>query len=401
MAKVVVYSTQICPYCVRAKELLTRKGVAFEDIKVDNSVKLKHEMVERSGGRMTVPQIFIGDIHVGGCDDLYALEAKGELDPLLGITQKEEEVANHRKVIIVGSGPAGYTAAIYASRSALKPLLFTGPQKGGQLTTTTEVENFPGFPDGIDGNAMMDNFEKQAARLGTEIVFDMVTKVDLEQRPFKLEVGKKKYTCDSLIIATGAQAKWLGMESEERFKNKGVSACATCDGFFFRNQKVAVVGGGDTALEEANYLTNFCEKVYLLHRRDELRGSKAMQDLVMNNPKVEIKWSTIIDEVIGDDQKGMTDLMVKDAKTEEVYSLGVTGLFVAIGHKPNTDLFKDFLDTDEMGYLKTDGFSSKTNVPGVFACGDVMDSVYRQAVTSAGTGCMAAIDAERWLAEQD
>lgn len=398
MKKVTVYSKEHCPYCVDAKELLKSKGVSFEEIRIDLEPEQRDIMIERSG-RRTVPQIFIGEYHVGGCDDLYDLERQNKLNDLLEI--KEEAVeATHRKVVILGSGPAGYTAAIYAARANLSPMIISGPQKGGQLTTTTEVDNFPGFPEGVDGNELMGNLEKQAKRFDTEVAFGEITKVDLSERPFKLYEGEKLYTCDALIIATGASARYLGLESENKYKNKGVSACATCDGFFFRGQKVAVIGGGDTALEEATYLTNFCEKVYLVHRRDEFRASKAMQDRVMKNEKVEVVWDTVVDEVIGDD-KGMTDLRVKNVKTGDTKELGVTGMFVAIGHTPNTKLFEGVLDMDENKYLLPQPGTGKMNIPGVYACGDVMDSVYRQAITAAGTGCMAAIDAERWLAEQE
>ena len=357
-------------------------------------------MIEKSGGVRTVPQIFIDDFHVGGCDDLYELENKGELDKLLALDVKKDD-ENHHRLIILGSGPAGYTAAIYAARANLSPLLIFGPQKGGQLTTTTEVENFPGFPEGVDGNLLMDSMEKQAVRFNTQVTFGEITSVDLSQRPFKLHQEKKLFTCDSLIISTGASARYLGLPSETRFKNKGVSACATCDGFFFKGQKVAVTGGGDTALEEASYLTNFCEKVYLIHRRDEFRASKAMQDRVLKNSRIEVVWDSVVDEVIGDETKGMTDLRVRHLKSGEKKLLGVSGLFVAIGHTPNTKLFDGVLDMDENKYLKPAPGTTKMNIEGVFACGDVIDSHYRQAVTAAGTGCMAAIDAERWLAKSE
>lgn len=307
----------------------------------------------------------------------------------------------HRRVIILGSGPAGYTAAIYAARANLDPLIITGFQKGGQLTTTTEVENFPGFPEGIDGNTLMSQMEKQALRFETKIVFAEVTKVELSERPFKVFAGNDLYTADAVIIATGASARYVGLESETKYKNRGVSACATCDGFFYKGKKVAVIGGGDTALEEASYLTNFCEKVFLVHRRNEFRGSAAMQKRVMSNQKIEIVWDSVPDEVIGDDAKGMTDLRVRNVKTGETRNLGTEGMFVAIGHSPNTVLFKDQLELDDKKYLVTEPNSTKTNIEGVFACGDVTDSVYRQAITAAGTGCRAAIDAERWLAEQE
>ena len=312
---------------------------------------------------------------------------------------KDQAEQTHYKVIILGSGPAGYTAAIYAARANLKPLIITGPQKGGQLTTTTEVENFPGFSNGIDGNQLMNEMERQAIRFDTKVIFGEIHQVDLFQRPFKIFLEGKEYTAESLIVATGATAIYLGLESEQKFINRGVSACATCDGFFYKGKKVAVIGGGDAALEEAGYLSNFCEKVYLVHRRDEFRGSKTMQDRVLKNEKIEVVWDSVVDEVIGDDT-GMTDLRVRNVKTGETRNLGTPGMFVAIGHTPNTSLFEGILALDEKRYLKTDSHSTKTNIEGVFAAGDVADSVYRQAITAAATGCMAAIDAERWLAEQ-
>ena len=397
MKEIIVYSTGYCPYCDRAKQLLKSKGAEYTEIMVDKDPAKKDEMIEKSG-RRTVPQIFIGDFHVGGCDDLFDMEHEGKLDEMIG-KKKEDKKMEHRKVIIVGSGPAGYTAAIYAARANLKPMILSGPQKGGQLTTTTEVENFPGFPEGIDGNQLMMNMEGQATRFETEIVFGQVNEADLSSHPFKLTTDDATYTCDALIIATGATARYLGLDSEEKYKNRGVSACATCDGFFFKGQSVAVAGGGDTALEEATYLTNFCEKVYLVHRRQEFRASKAMQDRAKANPKIELVLDSVIDEVIGDDEK-MTDLRVKDVNTGETRNLGVTGLFVAIGHVPNAGVFKGQLDMDDQGYLTPEKGTTRLNVEGVYACGDVMDHDYRQAITAAGTGCMAAIDAERWLAEK-
>ena len=328
-----------------------------------------------------------------------SVDEAGKLDELLKADKKESETI-HRRVIIVGSGPAGYTAAIYAARANLSPLMLTGPQKGGQLTTTTEVENFPGFPQSVDGNELMMRMEEQALRFETEIVFGEVSRVDLSQRPYKIYQEETLYTCDAIIISTGASARYLGLESEEKYKNKGVSACATCDGFFYKGKKVAVVGGGDTALEEAIYLTNFCEKVYLIHRRDEFRASKAMRKRAFDNPKIEIIWDSVVDEVIGDGNV-MNDLQIKNVKTSEKRKLGVEGLFVAIGYRPNTELFKDTLEMDAAGYLLPKPGTSKMNIEGVFACGDAMDSTYRQAITAAGTGCMAAMDAERWLAEQE
>lgn len=400
MPKVIVYSKVTCPYCHKAKALLSSKNVPFEEILIDQRPEERDKMLKLAGGRTTVPQIFINEHHVGGCDDLFALEKEGKLDPLLNIKKEKKMETEHRKVIIIGSGPAAYTAAIYTARANLSPLLISGMQKGGQLTTTTEVENFPGFPEGVQGPELMELMEKQALRFETEMELAEVTKVELGKRPFMVSTGKKEYTCDALIISTGASAKYIGLDSEEKYKNRGVSACATCDGFFYRNQRVAVVGGGDTALEEAAYLTNFAEKVLLIHRRDEFRGSKAMQDRVLKNPKIEVVWNSVVVEVIGEEPKGMTDLKVKNVKTNEEKLLGVTGVFVAIGHSPNTELFRGALELDDKGYIITKPNTTKTNIEGVFACGDVMDPDYRQAITAAGTGCRSAIDAERWLSEQ-
>ncbi len=310
----------------------------------------------------------------------------------------------HAQVIILGTGPAGYTAAIYAARAELKPLLISGLQPGGQLTITTDVENYPGFPDGVQGPEMMEMFRKQAERFGTRLISGMVTAVDLSQRPFKLTVdGEDEYTADTIIVATGASARYLGLPSEERLKGFGVSACATCDGFFYRGKEVCVVGGGDTAMEEATYLTRFATKVTLIHRRDELRASKIMQKRLLDNPKVEVAWDSVVDEVLGDPREGgVTGVRIKDVKTGEKRDIPCHGIFMAIGHHPNTDVFAGQLKLDETGYiLLQDGGSTHTSVEGVFAAGDVADTEYRQAVTAAGTGCKAAIDAERFLTEQE
>ena len=307
----------------------------------------------------------------------------------------------HHKLIILGSGPAGLTAAIYAARAILQPVVVSGREAGGQLMITSDVENYPGFPEGIKGPEMMDLLKAQAARFGTEFFSGDVIDVDLSRRPFKLTLeNKDTLSCDSLIISTGASARWLGMDSEKEYSGRGVSACATCDGFFFRDQDVAVVGGGDTALEEALYLANICKSVTLIHRRDEFRGSKIMQKRAVDHEKILIFWDTVVDEVLGNPMVGMTSLKVKNVKTEKVTEHPITGLFVAIGHSPNTKLFKDKLNLNENGYVEVTPGTTYTSVEGVFASGDVQDHVYRQAVTAAGTGCMAAIDAERWLAEQ-
>ena len=317
------------------------------------------------------------------------------------LTTKTKMENTHHKLIILGSGPAGLTAAIYAARANLNPIVISGREAGGQLMITTDVENYPGFPDGIQGPEMMDLLKAQAARFDTEFFPGDVIEVDLSQRPFKLMLeNKDTLTCDSLIISSGASAKWLGMDSEKEYSGRGVSACATCDGFFFRDQDVAVVGGGDTALEEALYLANICKSVTMIHRRDEFRGSKIMQKRAFDHKKISILWDTVVEEVVGKSKDGMTSLKVRNVKTDKVKEHPITGLFVAIGHTPNTNLFKDQLIMDKNGYLKVTPGTTYTSVEGVFASGDVQDHVYRQAVTAAGTGCMAAIDAERWLAEQ-
>ncbi len=304
----------------------------------------------------------------------------------------------HVKVLIIGSGPAGYTAAIYASRAGLSPVLYTGGQPGGQLTITNDVENYPGYPDGVMGPEMMEDFRKQAERFGTQVRYGLATKVDFSKRPYHVEIDEQKtILADTVLISTGASAKWLGIESEARLNGKGVSACAVCDGFFFKGQEVAIVGAGDTACEEASYLSNICSKVYMIVRKDEMRASQIMQNRVIKNPKIEILWNTETDEILGEEE--VEGVRLFNNKTGEKSDLAISGFFVAIGHEPNTGIFKDFIHMDESGYIKTIPGSTKTNVEGVFACGDAQDHIYRQAVTAAGTGCMAALDAERFLAE--
>lgn len=315
--------------------------------------------------------------------------------------KKELEVSEHVKCLILGSGPAGYTAAIYAARANLNPVMYTGMQMGGQLTTTTEVDNFPGYPEGTDGTAMMEDLKKQAERFGTQVRFGMATRVDFSKKVKQVVIDDSTLIeADSVILATGATAKYLGLESEEKFKGYGVSACATCDGFFYKDKVVAVVGGGDTAAEEATYLAGICRKVFLIVRRDELRASKAMQKRVFNTKNIEILWKHQTKEVLGDQVVTGVELYKNKGEAgEEIVKKEIDGFFLAIGHTPNSEVFKDYLETDEVGYVQTVPGSAKTNVPGVFACGDLQDNTYRQAVTAAGSGCMAALDAERYLGE--
>jgi thioredoxin reductase (NADPH) len=304
----------------------------------------------------------------------------------------------HRKLVIIGSGPAGYTAAVYAARAELEPVVVAGLQFGGQLMLTTDVENYPGFPDGVTGPDMMELFQKQAERFGAEVLLEDATEVNITERPFSVKTDSRSFSADAVILATGASARWLGLESETRLQNLGVSACATCDGALYRGKAMAVVGGGDTALEEALFLTRFATKVTVVHRRDALRASKIMQERALGHEKIEFAWNSEVDEVLGDEF--VTGVRLRDSKNGEKRELPVEALFIAIGHQPNTQLFQGQIALDETGYIDVEKGTTRTNAEGVFACGDAMDPIYRQAVTAAGTGCMAAIDAERWLAEQ-
>jgi thioredoxin reductase (NADPH) len=309
---------------------------------------------------------------------------------------------HHEKVVIVGGGPAGYTAALYAARADLNPLVLEGPQPGGQLTMTTEVDNYPGFPEGVQGPELMELMKKQAERFGTRCIFEVVTGVDLSQRPFAITTGGDTYTADTLIVASGASARWLGLESETQYRGFGVSACATCDAFFFRDKEVYVVGGGDTAAEEALFLTKFASRVTLVHRRDQLRASKILADRVEASDKVAVLWDSVVEEILGeDDPTHVTGVRVKNVKSGKLIDLPADGIFMAIGHSPNTDFLNDQVEVDDAGFIITAAHSTATSVPGVFACGDVMDPSYKQAITAAGTGCQAALDAEHFLVEAE
>ena len=310
-----------------------------------------------------------------------------------------QEISEKVHVLIIGSGPAGYTAAIYAARANMKPVLYQGIQPGGQLTITTEVENYPGYPDGIQGPEMMVHFEAQAKRMGADIRYGMATKVDFSKRPFLVEIDEEKWiAADTVIISTGASAKWLGIESEQRLNGFGVSACAVCDGFFFRGKEVAIVGAGDTAAEEAVYLSKLCTTVHMFVRKEQMRASKVMQDRVLNTPNIKVYWNTDTDEILG--AQKVEAVRIKNNVTGDTQEIPISGFFVAIGHEPNSKIFKDYINMDETGYILTTPGTSKTNVPGVFAAGDVQDKNYRQAITAAGSGCMAALDAERYLTSE-
>jgi thioredoxin reductase (NADPH) len=402
MAEITLYTKSWCPFCERAKHLLRGKGQTWTEIDVEADPARRDEMVRRSG-RATVPQIFVGERHVGGFDELAGLERAGELDALLtegaaGRAAARGAAAERVRVLIVGSGPAGYTAAIYAARAELAPVMLAGLQYGGQLMLTTDVENYPGFAEGVTGPELMEVLGRQAERFGARIVFEDATRIDLSSRPFRVEYAEGAFEADALIVATGASARWLGLESEKRLQNRGVSACATCDGALYRGKAMAVVGGGDTAMEEALFLTRYATKVTVIHRRGELRASKIMQERALRHEKIELLWDSVVEEVLG--EEFVTGVRVRNRKTGATSVLPVEALFVAIGHDPNTALVRGQLELDDVGYVKVEPGGTRTSVEGVFACGDVMDPTYRQAVTAAGTGCMAAIDAERWLAAQ-
>jgi thioredoxin reductase (NADPH) len=401
MSEVVVYTKDHCSYCTLATRLLESKGIAYREIRVSGDARAEREMIERSG-RRTAPQIFIDGKGIGGSNELHALAASGELDRMAGAAGGEkgsDKTVPHdmEKVIILGSGAAGLTAAIYASRANLEPVVVEGRAAGGQLTLTTDVENFPGFPSGILGPELIGQMRRQAERFGARFVTGDATAAKLQDGPITLTLDGREVRTQTLIIATGADAQLLGIESERQLIGHGVSTCATCDGFFFRGKEILVVGGGDSAMEEATFLTRFASKVTVVHRRDTLRASKIMQDKAFKNPKIEFVWDSTLQE-IRDPRKGKVEgALLVNLKTGQTREIACEGIFIAIGHVPNTKIFRGQLDMDEKGYLRT-VLGTMTNVPGVFAAGDVADRVYRQAITAAGTGCMAALDAERHLA---
>ena len=407
MSKIDVYTKDYCPFCTRAKDLLRAKGLTFEEIDITHDAALQSDVQQRSGQR-TVPQIFIDGLAVGGFDDLSALDRSGELDRLVsnvGSRAFEDIEPQHHRLMIIGSGPAGYTSAVYAARANLDPVVVSGLEKGGQLTTTTDVENWPGGEPDLQGPDLMERLHDHAERFQSEMINDHVRHVDLSSRPFRLTGDRGVYDAEALIIATGATAAYLGLESEQAFKGRGVSACATCDGFFYKDKPVAVVGGGNTAVEEVLYLANVASHVTLIHRRDSLRAEKVLQDRLFRAVEagaIDILWSHEVVEVVGDDT-GVTGMTLQHRPTGESLELDVEGVFIAIGHRPNTDWLDGQVAT-ENGYIQVQGGpgedATATNVPGVFAAGDVADPVYRQAVTSAASGAMAALDAERFLARE-
>jgi len=401
MSEVVIYTKDDCSFCVSAKRLLDSKEIPYREIRISGSAAAEKEMIQRSG-RATAPQIFIDDQGIGGSDELYDLNESGELDRMLGKVPggTTQARAKHKgaleNVVILGSGAAGLTAAIYTARANLKPMVVEGRAAGGQLTLTTEVENFPGFPSGILGPELIGQMRQQAERFGARFVVGDATAAGLKENPLALTLDGEKVQTRALIIATGADARLLGLESERKLIGHGVSTCATCDGFFFRDKEILVVGGGDSAMEEATFLTKFASKVTVVHRRDKLRASKIMQEKAFKNPKIVFAWDSAVEEIKAGGKGKVESAILKNLKTGKKTEVACAGVFVAIGHVPNTKIFQGQLEMDESGYLITRK-GTATSQPGVFAAGDVADHVYRQAITAAGTGCMAALDAERYL----
>ncbi len=397
MAEMLMYTKENCPYCRKAKTLLKEKGREFVEIDVARDSKQLQEMLAKSRGRKTVPEIFIDGELIGGYDELATLNRQGKLDEILGL--KKEEKERKAKLVILGSGPAGLTAALYASRAALQPVLVAGKDLGGQLFTTTQVENYPGFPDGVLGPELMERMLEQALRFGMECIPAAAEAVDLSHRPFTVRLSNdSRLLADALIIATGASPRELGVRGERELRGYGVSTCATCDGPFFRDAYVLVVGGGDSALEEALFVSKFARQVSVVHRRDRLRASKAMQEKAFRQEKLDFFWNTAVREIYGDKEQGVTGVHLVNTKTREEHAVECQGVFIAIGHEPNTALFRGQLEMDEKGFIVSREFP-KTSVPGAFVAGDVYDFQFKQAVTAAGDGCKAALAAERFLEE--
>jgi thioredoxin reductase (NADPH) len=419
MARVKIYTTDSCPYCIKAKNILSSKEIEYEEVNIHGEAKLRDE-IEQLTGRRDVPQIFIDGKHIGDDDALESLAVSGELDKMFSVETKNDNNPETRNVIIIGSGPSGLAAALYAARANLKPLLITGSEIGGQIATTTDIENYPGFWNSEFGirNSELKNkseirnpkseirgstaeliqiMQGQAEHFGTEMLFDTVTQVDFSQHPYRIKTYESEFSAKSVIICTGASHRKLNVPGESEFAGKGVSYCATCDGFFFQNRSVVVVGGGDTAIQEALFLTRFASEIYLVHRRDRLRASSILQERILNHGKVKFIWDSVIEEIQGN-EKGITAVRLKNVKTNEENLHPTEGVFIFIGHIPNTEIFKGKIELNEQGYIITDK-RQHTSVPGVFAAGDVQDPIFRQAITSAGTGAAAAIEAEKYIAE--
>ncbi|MFQ6039862.1 MAG: thioredoxin-disulfide reductase [Candidatus Poribacteria bacterium] len=417
MARVKIYTTDFCPYCEKAKNIFSSKKIEYDEINIQGEERLRDE-IERLTGRRDVPQIFIDGEHIGDDDALEALAVSGELDKMFNLEAQEASlpmpeitlptaeitrpVLSHhdekiRNVVIIGSGPAGFAAALYAARANLHPVLITGSEIGGQVATTTDIENYPGFK-GENAAELIQIMQSQAMHFGTEILFfDVVTEVDFAQHPFRIKTHESELLAKSVIICTGASHRKLNVPGEAEFAGKGVSYCATCDGFFFQNRSVVVIGGGDSAVEEALFLTRFASEIHLVHRRDRLRASSVLQKRILNHEKVKFIWDSVVEEIQGD-EKGVNAVRLRNVKTEEQTIHPIEGVFIFIGHVPNSEIFKGQIELDEKGYIITDK-RQRTSVPGVFAAGDVQDHLFRQAITSAGSGAAAAIEAERYIAE--
>jgi thioredoxin reductase (NADPH) len=397
MAEILIYAREDCPYCLKAKALLKEKGQEFSEIDVTRDPERLQEMLARSRGRKTVPEIFINGELIGGYNELATLSQQGRLDEILGLKREERE--RKAKPVILGSGPAGLTAALYTARAALQPILVAGKDLGGQLFTTTQVENYPGFPDGVQGPELMERMLEQALRFGMECIPAEAEGVDLSCRPFTVRLSNNTtILAEALIIATGASPRELGVKGERELRGSGVSTCATCDGPFFHDRYVLVVGGGDSAMEEALFVSKFAHRVSVVHRRDRLRASKVMQEKAFRHEKIDFLWHTEVREIHGDREKGVTGVRLINHKTREEHDVECQGVFIAIGHEPNTALFRGQIETDEKGFIVSREFP-KTSVPGVFVAGDVYDFQFKQAVTAAGDGCKAALAAERFLEE--